>query len=360
MAQYRGQREHDLTALRIVRSHAAQPQAILLRAVVNRQLVLLDEFRALAGRESQRIAGALHRQKHLAAVIVFPLARVHRAAPQPDNHGQMLDTHRALELACAAGCALERRFHRDVFAQQRLFVAGPFFIQIMPQPQDNLFGVERFAGIVRRTVLGAAPALHAGISLQRVDLGDVLAGVQAEVLVAHQRRNLAESVPPQKHGGRADQQVQVLGVRDQRQKRQQRDGVQPPIRARRRGGFLHPEPRQVGDHQDENEQRDDAGFRRDFAQPDGARDEAADGQAGDGDRHKHGPHGHESEIGFAESAFAAKKRQAETGGNVVDGDQRERTEAPEDEGVREAGQRTLPDHFPLQQHFPDELPDTRR
>ena len=93
------QRQHDLAALRIVRSHAAEPEAIFLRAVENRQLVFLDEFLPLARGKAQRVAVALHGQEHLRAVIVFPLASIHRAAAQPDNHRQMLDAHRTLKLA---------------------------------------------------------------------------------------------------------------------------------------------------------------------------------------------------------------------------------------------------------------------
>ena len=41
-------------------------------------------------------------------------------------------------------------------------------------------------------MLGAAAAFHAGVGLQRVDAGDVLAGIEAEILVARERRNAAE------------------------------------------------------------------------------------------------------------------------------------------------------------------------
>ena len=49
LPQHARQRQNNLAALRIVRAHAAQPEAILLRAVVNRKRVLLDEFLPLAG-----------------------------------------------------------------------------------------------------------------------------------------------------------------------------------------------------------------------------------------------------------------------------------------------------------------------
>ena len=154
------------------------------------KLVLLDELVALAWREAQRVAVALQRQEQLGAVIVFPLAGVHRAAPQPDDDGQVLDAHRALKLAGAAGGALEHRFLRDVLAQQRLFAARPEFVQITAHAQDDFFRVEDLAGVVGGAMLGAAAAFDAGVGLQRVELGDVLAGVQAEIFVA---RRAAES-----------------------------------------------------------------------------------------------------------------------------------------------------------------------
>ncbi len=51
------------------------------------------------------------------------------------------------------------------------------------------------------------------------------------------------------------------------------------------------------------------------------------------------------------------KREAEAGGEMVQRDQREDAESPENEGVRDAGQRPFADHFGLEQHFPDEIPD---
>ena len=53
----------DLAAARIVRAHAAEPQAIFLRAVEDRKLLLLDEFVAFRGAEAERVAVAFQRQK---------------------------------------------------------------------------------------------------------------------------------------------------------------------------------------------------------------------------------------------------------------------------------------------------------
>ena len=92
------------------------------------------------------------------------------------------------------------------------------------------FGLRTLPGVERRTVLRAAAALHAGERLQRVDPRHVLAGIQPEIFIAGERRNAAEALALQEHGGRAEHQVQMLGVRNQRQENQQRQRVHPPDR----------------------------------------------------------------------------------------------------------------------------------
>jgi hypothetical protein len=67
-------------------------------------------------------------------------------------------------------------------------------------------------------VLGAAAALDAGVGLEADQPGEVRAGDQAEVFIARERRNLAEAAAREKDGGRAENQVQVLGVGNERQK----------------------------------------------------------------------------------------------------------------------------------------------
>src|ERR1700694_5512174 len=107
MVHHARKRSDDFAALRIVGSHAAQPQAIFLRAVENRKLLLLDEPVALAGAKTQGVAIALQSKEQLGAVTVFPLACVYRAAPQTNDDRQVLDAHRALKFARSAGSALE-------------------------------------------------------------------------------------------------------------------------------------------------------------------------------------------------------------------------------------------------------------
>src|ERR1019366_5273183 len=120
--------------------------------------------------------------------------------------------HRALELAGPARGALERRLFTDVLAQQRHFVSRTEFLEVTAHPQDDLLRVENLPCIGRRTVLRAAPALYAGEGLQRVDARYVLTGIEAEILIAGQRRNPAEPLPLEEHRGRAQHQVQMLGL----------------------------------------------------------------------------------------------------------------------------------------------------
>ncbi len=151
---------------------------------------LLDELVALGGAEAQRVAAAFQGEEELGAVVVFPCAGVDRAAAQADEDGQVLDADRALELAGAAGGALEDGFLRVVLAEQRLVRSGAEVVEIGAHAEDDFFGVEQLAGVGGGAVLGAAAALDAGVGLQADELREVGAGDEAEVFIAGERRNL--------------------------------------------------------------------------------------------------------------------------------------------------------------------------
>ena len=184
------------------------------------------------------------REEKLGAVGVFPRAGVYRAAAQADDDGQMLDADRALELAGAAGGALEGGFHGEVvcggivgrsvagrvakLVQQRRFARRAEGVEVRPHAEDDFLRVEDFAGVGGGAVLGAAAALDAAVGFERDELRDVLAGDEAEVFVADQWRDRGEAVAFEEDSERAEDEVQVLGVRDQRQEDQQREGVRPP------------------------------------------------------------------------------------------------------------------------------------
>ncbi len=224
------------------------------------RVLLLDKLVALGGAHAQRIAAALQCQKELGAVIVFPCAGVHRAAAQADEDRQVLDAHGALELACTAGGALECRLLRVVFAEQRFLRCRAIFVEIAAQTEDDFFRVQELAGVVGGAMLGAAPALHAGVGLQAREAREILAGDEAEVFVAAERGNAAESAAREKDGERAQNQVQMLGMGNDGQKGEQRERVRPPERAGCETVGLHEKCGQIGDHQQKDQQGDEAGF----------------------------------------------------------------------------------------------------
>src|SRR5215469_15751886 len=143
----------------------------------------------------------------------------------------MLNADGALKFATAAGSALEHGFFRNVRAQQSGLGGGSFGAQVRAKPEDDLLRVEFLAGIERGAVLGAASALDAGKGLERIDIRDVLAVHQAEVFVARERRNIAETLALQQDRRRAQYQMKMFRMGDEREKYEQRQRVAPPKRA---------------------------------------------------------------------------------------------------------------------------------
>src|SRR5579871_4225156 len=128
----------------------------------------------------------------------------------------MLDADRALEFTRAAGSALKSSFLREMLADERLFAGRTEFVQIPPHAKGNFLRIKKLARVMGGAVFRATAALNTRIGLESIKLGDVLAGVQAEVLIAGQRRNLAEFRALQENGQRTQNQVKMLSVRDQR------------------------------------------------------------------------------------------------------------------------------------------------
>ena len=151
--------------------------------------------------------------------------------------------------------------------------------------------------------------------------------------------------------------MQVLGVGDDGEKDQQRERVNPPEGAGGGRAFRGEERGQVGDHQQEDEAGDDAGLDGDlFAQPARADEEAADEEAEDADGAGEGEGRGGVEVDAAEPACRVQKGEAEAVGPVVQRDQNKGAEAPEDEGVGQAGQGALADDFGLAEDFGEEVP----
>ena len=150
----------------------------------------------------------------------------------------------------------------------------------------------------------------------------------------------------------------MLGVGDERKEDEQSEGVDPPEGFDRCARVGEEEGGEVGGHQREDEQSDEAGFVGDLlAEPDGANKKTADEEAGDRDSHKQRPRGREREVEAADEACRRQEGEAQAGGEVVERDQGEGEESPEDEGVGDAGKGTLADDFGLAEDFAGERPD---
>ncbi len=107
-------------------------------------------------------------------------------------------------------------------------------------------------------MLGATAAFNAGVGLKADQLREVGSGDQAEVFIAGERRDLAEAAAGKKDGGGAEDQVQVLGVRNERQKDEDGQRMGPPEDAGGGVSVGNEEGGQVGGHQDEDQQGDEA------------------------------------------------------------------------------------------------------
>src|SRR6185312_7581376 len=88
--------------------------------------------------------------------------------------------------------------------------------------------IQFLTGIIGGAMLSAASALDAGIGLERRDAGNIFSRNKAEVFIARKRRNVAESAAVQENCERAQDQMKVLRVRNQRQETDERKGVNPP------------------------------------------------------------------------------------------------------------------------------------
>jgi hypothetical protein len=62
----------------------------------------------------------------------------------------------------------------DVGAEKRLVAGDAEFVDVRAETEDDLLGVELFAGVVGRAVLGAAAAFDAGKGLEGGEACNVL------------------------------------------------------------------------------------------------------------------------------------------------------------------------------------------
>ena len=158
---------------------------------------------------------ALQRQKELRPVIVLPRARIHRAAPQPNNDRHMLDAHRALKLARAARRALKRRLLRVVFAQQRLLRSRAHTHSGTPRsPSTISFGFSSLPVLAAGQCSVQRPHSTHEYACRLTSRVRSLPATSPKSSSPLQRRNPAEPSARQKYRHRAQHQVQMLGVRN--------------------------------------------------------------------------------------------------------------------------------------------------
>ena len=67
--------------------------------------------------------------------------------------------------------------------------------------------------------------------------------------------------------------------------------------------------------------------------------------------HANAKSGGEPEVEAAEEALGRKEAESEAGGEVIEGDEGEGAESPEDEGVGDAGEGALANDFGLETDF---------
>ncbi len=153
-----------------------------------------------------------------------------RPAARPDDQRQVLDAHRALVLAGAAGRALPEHLLAvelaELAARARPRAAPP------ASAGPASFGLSSLPAPHAGTVHLAASALHAREGVEHDLAAEILHRFEPDFLLLEvQVRHGAELGRLQEHGDRREDEVQVLRRRDQRQEREDHEHVHPPVHA---------------------------------------------------------------------------------------------------------------------------------
>src|SRR5688500_2274113 len=124
--------------------------------------------------------------------------------------------------------------------------------------------------------------------------------------------------------------MQMLCFRNQRQKHEQCDRVNPPVDPARFAPFAEVSPAgQIGPHQNQNQSRDDARFLRQVSQPTRPHKKTPDRKPSYAGDDEHSKKRRKAEIEPAESALWMDKIDSESGSEMIDCDECESEEAPE-------------------------------
>ena len=225
----------------------------------------LGPLEALGGAEPPGVAPVLDVAQHEAGLGRETGLDQHLVAAHVDDGVDVLDVDRALLDAGPARRARPEHVVGDDLGHEGL--RGSFAEQLVAQVHDDELGRERLARVPGRALALAAPALGAGHEVQELLPGEVLdpAGAEDRVLVHRldvDLGRLVEGAEPGRLAGEGDVQrchedVKVLGVHDEDQKRHDHDDVQvdedrlerPVGRRRRAAAAPRPMPWEAKAHQ---------------------------------------------------------------------------------------------------------------
>ncbi len=148
--------------------------------------------------------------------------------------------------------------------------------------------------------------------------------------------------------------MEMLRVGDEGEEDQKGEGVGPPDYVEDGRGGRELKVGEVGDHQDEDEQGDEGRFPRDFSEPFGPQNEAAESKSGDGDCGDDRERGGEPANGVA---VDREEWPADADGEMIERDEAEGAKSPEDEGVEKARNGPLLNDLGLADDLPEEVPN---
>ena len=263
----------------------------------------------------------------------------------------MLDSDRALVLAGTAGRALPEHLLRVDARQPRLPWAVEKRVLCL---QDERLRVELLPRAPRRAVDLAASALDACKRVEHRLAAEILHRLEPDLLLVEvEVWDVAELWRPQQDGDRRKHEVHVLRCRNERQKRQDHQRVDPPVDAPRRRDLVQA-PRQEERHHQRRDQEPDHDRLDRHARPerdrphDGPPNQQVDDTAQNCDGERRENDSIRAEDGRAGDVHQAEPREEFRGGIAAEGD-----EAPEHERVGEAGHRALADGTALQDDVSD-------
>ena len=353
-------------AVRVVAAAAAQPEKPFKPLPVDREPLRPQELPAdLLGDAPRIVRRALHGGEHLGQPVAACAPLADQTAAQVENlEADVLDADGTRHFAGAAREALEQLPLVDpCLAAGDAGLVADDGVAARKKPllhlQHDPLGIERAADQVRRAVVGAAAALDAGVDVQNVLLGKIGERDHAEVVVVllAQRAHGAGDAPAEEDRERSQDEVQVLGVRNQPEHAEQRPRMHPPVHPPGLRRRVEDQPvGEIGCHQGDDEERHQGGCPGHVVSEGlGTDHEPPVAQAQDPRQHCNRPDA--GEVRIPRMTGLGGVEAEEPGGEMLQAHPREREEAPHDQGMQHTRNGPLADHPRLQDHFREHRPE---